>query len=195
MLIVITLLYPVINYPAVAGLDAICFPTRHASMTRRRLWSCGLLAGVVAINVALPNIGTAFGLCGALGLGTLAYALPGACFLKLVGLGRAPTKLEGGPLANHATTALLENGAGNGSGGGEAEAEEGEEGAEYGSPPPRLLPLRSRATGRTWVLAAGAAVVLIVGLVLTFGSTARIIYVAATAKMKAPTEERVCANP
>ena len=45
MLIVITLLYPVINYPAVAGLDAICFPTRHASMTRRRLWSCALLAG------------------------------------------------------------------------------------------------------------------------------------------------------
>ena len=173
----------VINYPAVAGIDAVCFPARRASMRRRRLWSCALLAGVILVNVALPNINTAFGLCGSLGLGSLAYVLPGACFLKL-GLGRAPG-------AAHAATAAL---LGLEDGGDEDELD-GAEGAgdddDGGTAPPPMRPAAA-ATWKTWALAAGACVVLLVGVALTFGSTARIIYVAATSHAKPPAQESAC---
>lgn len=119
--VVITMLYPLINFPAVGALDALCAePGAAPSIKRRRIFTAILLVSTLTLDTAVSDLGLIFGLCGSLGLGLLAYVLPTAAFLGLSG---------------------------------------------------------RNALGHTsWIKVVLAAFVLFIGLGMTIGSTARIIY-------------------
>ena len=82
LVVVITLLYPLINFPTVTALDALAAGPKGApSHARRKLFSVVGLLCVIAIDTLLPDIGLVFGLAGSLGLGLIAFCLPTAAFL------------------------------------------------------------------------------------------------------------------
>lgn len=82
LVVVITLLYPLINWPTAAALDALyAGPKGTPSFARRRVWTLLNLAAIVTMDALLPSLETAFGLAGALGLGLIAFCLPAAAFL------------------------------------------------------------------------------------------------------------------
>lgn len=75
--VIITLLYPIINFPAVGAIDAmIGGPDRAPSLYRRRVASIALFISVVVVDTFVTNLNLVFGLAGSLGLGLLAYVLP-----------------------------------------------------------------------------------------------------------------------
>ena len=75
----VTLLYPLINFPTVQALDALLAgPAGPPSLRRRRALSVLGLAAVVATDALLPHLDTIFGLAGSLGLGLIAFCLPAA---------------------------------------------------------------------------------------------------------------------
>ena len=78
----VTLLYPLINFPTVQALDALLAgPAGPPSLRRRRALSVLGLAAVVATDALLPHLDTIFGLAGSLGLGLIAFCLPAAAVI------------------------------------------------------------------------------------------------------------------
>lgn len=131
--VIITLLYPLINFPAVNAIDALIAGKDGApSQRRKRIASVALWVGTLAIDTFVKDLSLAFGLAGSLGLGLLAYVLPTAGFLGNI----------------------------------------------------RNLPLDMRTHVAT---TASAAVVLVMGMLMTIGGTGYIIYSAATEPAASPT--------
>ena len=82
LVVVITLLYPLINFPTVTALDALAAGGGGApSHRRRQVFSVLGLGCTIAVDTLLPDIGLVFGLAGSLGLGLVAFCLPTAAFL------------------------------------------------------------------------------------------------------------------
>merc|ERR1712129_164510 len=89
--ILIGLLYPIINFPAVAAIDAM-FAGREgqSSQRRRNIATLFMVVVVVVIDSTVTNLGLLFGLAGSIGLGLLAYVLPVSAYLRLALSGRYP---------------------------------------------------------------------------------------------------------
>ena len=105
LIFMITLLYPLINYPTVQAVDAIfAGPAGPPSLRRRRVLSVVGLGLVIATDVLLPNLGTIFGIAASLGLGLIAFCLPVAAFLALPA---ARTRLGGAWTAGAALVLAL----------------------------------------------------------------------------------------
>jgi len=119
LIVMITLLYPIINFPCISALDALRGRFTTPSAGRWRLLSVAALACVLFIDTIVPNLNDVFGLAGSLGLGLVAYVLPSSAALAVA---------LRGPLAGKGTLLFT------------------------------------------------ASVVLVFGLIMTFGSTAQIIY-------------------
>jgi amino acid permease len=94
LVIIITLLYPVINFPTVQAVAALISGNdKTPSPAMRRNISIVGLALVMLLDTAIVDMSFVFGLCGSLGLGFLAYVLPCASFLAI-------TKARGGLVAD-----------------------------------------------------------------------------------------------
>merc|ERR1712232_1478030 len=77
--VVITLLYPLINFPTVYAIDALIAGEGGApSLRRKRVASVLVWMSVLALDTLVKDLGLVFGLAGSLGLGLLAYVLPAA---------------------------------------------------------------------------------------------------------------------
>jgi len=83
IIVMITLLYPIINFPCISAVDAIRGKFAAPSMRRWRIMSVLGLAFVLLIDTAIKNIGPVFGIAGALGLGPVAYVLPCSAFIAV----------------------------------------------------------------------------------------------------------------
>lgn len=84
ILIMVIMLYPLINFPCMQAIDALVagrFGT--PSMWRWKLEAIIGLALVVLIDTVVARLDYLFGLCGSLGLGLIAYTLPGAAALAV----------------------------------------------------------------------------------------------------------------
>ena len=81
--IMITLLYPLINWPTVNAVDAlIAGPGGVSSHTRKKRISVACLCLIILLdNLLGRSIGTVFGLAGSIGLGLIAFVLPVLTFL------------------------------------------------------------------------------------------------------------------
>lgn len=76
IIVMITLLYPIINFPCVQALLALRGRFTAPSMRSWRITSVLCLIFVLLIDTTVNNLGDLFGLCGSLGLGLVAYVLP-----------------------------------------------------------------------------------------------------------------------
>jgi amino acid permease len=83
IVVMITLLYPIINFPCVQAIDALRGKFTAPSMRRWRIMSVLGLVFVLTIDTAISDLGPVFGLAGALGLGPVAYALPCSAFIAV----------------------------------------------------------------------------------------------------------------
>lgn len=83
LVVCIVLLYPVINYPLVCAVESVAFgagpPPRHS----RAAISAAGVVGTLIVCAAVPDLVDLFGLCGALGLGSVSYVIPCAAFLRV----------------------------------------------------------------------------------------------------------------
>lgn len=128
ILVMVVMLYPIINFPCMQAIDALIAGRFGTSSTWR--WKLEAMIGfalVVVIDTMVTRLDYLFGLCGSLGLGLIAYTLPGAAALAVA------FRMPGAVLVHGSLSARV-------------------------------------------VQVASAVFILAVGLVMTFGSTAWIIY-------------------
>jgi len=83
IIVVITLLYPIINFPCVSSLLALRGRFSAPSMRSWRITSILCLIFVLLIDTLVTNLGDLFGLSGSLGLGLVAYVLPASAGLAV----------------------------------------------------------------------------------------------------------------
>lgn len=93
IIIMITLLYPIINFPCAQAVLALRGNFMAPSMRSWRLVSVLGLVLVLFIDTVITDLGTVFGLAGALGLGLVAYVLPCSAFLVISWRQRQTTPL------------------------------------------------------------------------------------------------------
>jgi len=74
----VTLLYPIINFPMVTAVEGLVGESRYS----RVIISTVGAAIVVCTDMFVKDLVDLFGLCGALGLGSVIYVIPCLCFLK-----------------------------------------------------------------------------------------------------------------
>lgn len=130
IIVMVTLLYPIINFPCMQAVDALIagrFGT--PSMWRWKLEAIIGLVLVLIVNTFITDLDAVFGLCGSLGLGLIAYVFPCAAALAVARQGSVASA-----------------------------------GDSQARPVAKFIRLSC------------ATVVLAIGLVLTVGSTASIIY-------------------
>jgi len=94
MVLVIVLLYPVINFPIMKNLELLLFSTNANQNSTNILqnffqYYCWeflailIMIFLLIVDLAVTDLVSLFGLCGSLGLGSVAYILPGLMFLYL----------------------------------------------------------------------------------------------------------------
>merc|ERR1711879_961725 len=79
MVVCITLLYPILNYPMVVAIEAIVgkFPYSRPIIS---LLGC---IGIVLVTIVVSDIADLFGLCSSLGLGSVMFVIPCWLYLKV----------------------------------------------------------------------------------------------------------------
>lgn len=84
MVVFIVLLYPLINYPIVQAFQNVIWGDEsRAPYWSRPFISCVTVVMVAVVDFVVTDLGDLFGLCGSLGLGSVVYIIPCACFLKI----------------------------------------------------------------------------------------------------------------
>ena len=84
LLLMITLLFPLINFPMAVALDSLFSPRGAGpNFGRRRLISFLGLVAIIGMDTLVPDVDSVFSLAGSLGLGLMAFTLPPAAFLAI----------------------------------------------------------------------------------------------------------------
>jgi hypothetical protein len=85
LIIIITLLYPTINFAVVQSVNALISGNdRSPSLSMRRTISLVGMGLALLLDTVVVDMGYVFGLCRSPGLGFLAYVLPCASFLSIM---------------------------------------------------------------------------------------------------------------
>merc|ERR1719272_187580 len=103
----ITLLYPIINFPCVQAVDALRGRFTAPSMRRWKTMSVLGLVFVLLIDTAIIDLNDVFGLSGSLGLGLVAYVLPCSAGLAVYLRQRSHGSGERLPVAMVASAAVV----------------------------------------------------------------------------------------
>ena len=83
LITIVTLLYPLINFPMVQGVAGFVTGTTSPPTQTRAIISVVALLACLVLDTTVKQMGLVFGLAGSLGLGLLAYVLPAAAFLTI----------------------------------------------------------------------------------------------------------------